>query len=221
MSNNNDSNNKKDEEKAKDQKGDWSLWGVLGSAALVGAALLFAGSDSNNDNEELNARKKNISEEEGVVIQHSFDIEMRISFVQKTILTQFFVVVVVHLLFHPELAELFEGLDINVKRAKFIVGKGYNKDSLERTSEEELMKLLPNTSDHYKYSQYLQKRRKNNNMTNSNQDEIKVTPTLTRNQSDEEPPYLLCPISMELMTDPVIAADGHTYQRKSITVFQI
>jgi WD40 repeat protein len=37
---------------------------------------------------------------------------------------------------------------------------------------------------------------------------------------DEEnyiPQDYLCPISQELMTDPVIAADGHTYNRESIT----
>jgi hypothetical protein len=29
----------------------------------------------------------------------------------------------------------------------------------------------------------------------------------------------LCPILQEIMTDPVIAADGHTYQRESITAW--
>ena len=33
----------------------------------------------------------------------------------------------------------------------------------------------------------------------------------------EIPEHLLCPITQELMTDPVIAADGQTYDRKSIT----
>lgn len=31
------------------------------------------------------------------------------------------------------------------------------------------------------------------------------------------PEEYLCPISKEIMTDPVVAADGQTYQRKSIT----
>lgn len=35
----------------------------------------------------------------------------------------------------------------------------------------------------------------------------------------EVPDALCCPISMELMTDPVIAADGHTYERKEITAW--
>ena len=28
--------------------------------------------------------------------------------------------------------------------------------------------------------------------------------------------YLLCPISHEVMTEPVVAGDGHTYERKNI-----
>ncbi len=31
------------------------------------------------------------------------------------------------------------------------------------------------------------------------------------------PEYFLCPITQELMEDPVIAADGHSYDRKAIT----
>jgi hypothetical protein len=34
--------------------------------------------------------------------------------------------------------------------------------------------------------------------------------------SVEGPDPLICPISFELMTDPVIAADGNTYQRDAI-----
>lgn len=30
------------------------------------------------------------------------------------------------------------------------------------------------------------------------------------------PDFLMCPISMALMTDPVLAADGFTYQREAI-----
>ncbi|KAK7234164.1 ubiquitin-protein transferase [Aureococcus anophagefferens] len=33
---------------------------------------------------------------------------------------------------------------------------------------------------------------------------------------DNVPEEFLCPISMEIMTDPVIAADGHTYERRAI-----
>ena len=33
------------------------------------------------------------------------------------------------------------------------------------------------------------------------------------------PSYFLCPITLELMQDPVIAADGHTYERKAIRNF--
>jgi hypothetical protein len=34
--------------------------------------------------------------------------------------------------------------------------------------------------------------------------------------ADEEPPWLLCPISFGLFTDPVFTADGQTYERSSI-----
>ena len=30
-------------------------------------------------------------------------------------------------------------------------------------------------------------------------------------------PELYCPISLELMKDPIICSDGHTYDKKSIT----
>ena len=33
---------------------------------------------------------------------------------------------------------------------------------------------------------------------------------------DDAPEEFLCPISMEVMQDPVIAADGHTYERRAI-----
>ena len=36
------------------------------------------------------------------------------------------------------------------------------------------------------------------------------------NEGQDIPHHLLCPITLELMTDPVIAADGETYERKAI-----
>lgn len=36
---------------------------------------------------------------------------------------------------------------------------------------------------------------------------------------DDAPNELLCPITLELMRDPVIAADGHTYEREAITAW--
>ena len=36
-------------------------------------------------------------------------------------------------------------------------------------------------------------------------------------ESDEVPNEYLCPITMDLMRDPVIAMDGHTYDRKAIS----
>ena len=33
---------------------------------------------------------------------------------------------------------------------------------------------------------------------------------------DQPPPDLVCPITFELMEDPVVASDGHTYERKAI-----
>ena len=35
-------------------------------------------------------------------------------------------------------------------------------------------------------------------------------------RTGEVPDALCCPISMEIMRDPVIAADGHTYERAEI-----
>ena len=44
-----------------------------------------------------------------------------------------------------------------------------------------------------------------------------------REQEDSDsldvPPAFLCPISREIMNDPVMASDGHTYERRSITVW--
>jgi len=30
------------------------------------------------------------------------------------------------------------------------------------------------------------------------------------------PEWLVCPVTMELMMDPVVAADGHTYEREAL-----
>lgn len=40
---------------------------------------------------------------------------------------------------------------------------------------------------------------------------------LLQHQSQAPPAAYLCPISQELMSDPVVACDGHTYERQSIT----
>jgi hypothetical protein len=40
---------------------------------------------------------------------------------------------------------------------------------------------------------------------------------LLQHQSQAPPAAYLCPISHELMSDPVVACDGHTYERHSIT----
>ena len=40
------------------------------------------------------------------------------------------------------------------------------------------------------------------------------------NSLPEEPPdFLVCPITQELMTDPVFTADGHTFERSAITAW--
>ena len=33
---------------------------------------------------------------------------------------------------------------------------------------------------------------------------------------DELPPEIFCPITTEIMVDPVVTADGHTYERSAI-----
>ena len=40
-------------------------------------------------------------------------------------------------------------------------------------------------------------------------------------ENDEIPDALICPITQEIMTDPVIAADGHTYERRAILAWFI
>mmetsp|Transcript_60572 Transcript_60572/g.180116 ORF Transcript_60572/g.180116 Transcript_60572/m.180116 type:complete len:258 (+) Transcript_60572:1943-2716(+) len=37
-----------------------------------------------------------------------------------------------------------------------------------------------------------------------------------RQRSDEPPDELVCPITFQLMVDPVVAADGHTYERSAV-----
>ena len=44
----------------------------------------------------------------------------------------------------------------------------------------------------------------------------KPPPRITRMNSSSIPPELYCPITLELMFDPVLAADGHTYERSAI-----
>ena len=39
---------------------------------------------------------------------------------------------------------------------------------------------------------------------------------LERDGADGVPAELICPITAELMTDPVVTADGHTYDREAI-----
>ena len=41
-------------------------------------------------------------------------------------------------------------------------------------------------------------------------------PAATQAARPEPPDALVCPISMELMRDPVMAMDGHTYERRNI-----
>lgn len=35
-------------------------------------------------------------------------------------------------------------------------------------------------------------------------------------QYDNVPPYMICPISLEIMEEPVICSDGNTYEKKDI-----
>ena len=44
----------------------------------------------------------------------------------------------------------------------------------------------------------------------------RAAPAATRAARPDPPDALVCPISMELMEDPVLAMDGHTYDRSSI-----
>ena len=45
---------------------------------------------------------------------------------------------------------------------------------------------------------------------------ISVSPININNEGLEVNPHFLCPISMEIMKEPVLAADGHTYDKSSI-----
>lgn len=47
---------------------------------------------------------------------------------------------------------------------------------------------------------------------------IELPPELSElGDTGEVPEWLLCPITMEVMGDPVVATDGHTYERDAIT----
>lgn len=43
---------------------------------------------------------------------------------------------------------------------------------------------------------------------------LKIEPSII--EPEEIPEHFLCPITCEVLTDPVIASDGHTYERKAI-----
>ena len=45
---------------------------------------------------------------------------------------------------------------------------------------------------------------------------ISISPISVSNKNIDIDSNFLCPISMEIMTEPVLAADGHTYDKKSI-----
>ena len=45
---------------------------------------------------------------------------------------------------------------------------------------------------------------------------ISICPISVSNENINIDSNFLCPISMEIMTEPVLAADGHTYDKKSI-----
>ena len=44
----------------------------------------------------------------------------------------------------------------------------------------------------------------------------KASDALKRRPSDSEEDRFLCPITHESMTDPVVASDGHTYERRAL-----
>ena len=54
--------------------------------------------------------------------------------------------------------------------------------------------------------------------TNNNNDEAKGVPIIPQrsSESNKPPAEYLCPIVMDVMTDPVICADGFTYERSAI-----
>ena len=43
----------------------------------------------------------------------------------------------------------------------------------------------------------------------------------TADNDDEPPDELICPITQEVMEDPVVAADGHTYERAAIARWMV
>ena len=50
----------------------------------------------------------------------------------------------------------------------------------------------------------------------SHRNNISITPISIQNEISHVNPNFLCPISMEIMKEPVLAADGHTYDKPSI-----
>ena len=50
-------------------------------------------------------------------------------------------------------------------------------------------------------------------------EKLNLNSNLNNNQLVEIPEDFLCPITQELMEDPVIAADGHSYERAAITLW--
>ena len=50
----------------------------------------------------------------------------------------------------------------------------------------------------------------------SNRRTISLMPINIPNENIDINPHFMCPISMEIMKEPVLAADGNTYDRKSI-----
>lgn len=55
------------------------------------------------------------------------------------------------------------------------------------------------------------------NICNNSNKEIHLQEKNRPHLSRDIPEDFLCPISLEIMKDPVIAADGHTYDRENIT----
>jgi len=52
--------------------------------------------------------------------------------------------------------------------------------------------------------------------TSSSIDKKKVVMLPTIKEEEEEKEFYICPITLILMTDPVICADGHSYERAAI-----
>ena len=58
--------------------------------------------------------------------------------------------------------------------------------------------------------------RKRNQENQAQREELARLRAMMARRTGEVPDALCCPISMEIMRDPVIAADGHTYERAEI-----